>query len=82
MQSAAGKSHVTPIYYRHGHRGYHHRPYRYHRGYGYSSRQPYYYGAYAYQPEGGPASGYAGYSYQPDASSCPYYGSNDLWWCH
>jgi hypothetical protein len=79
VQSAAGKTDLTPVYYRHGYRGHYYRhPYRYHRRYGYNWRQPYYLGAYAYQPaESGQT-----YSYQPDSSACPYYGSNDLWWCH
>jgi uncharacterized protein YraI len=40
------------------------------------------YESYAYQPEGS----YESYAYQPgqyyDTSYCPYYGSNNLWWCH
>ena len=84
VQPAAGKTSVTPVYYRHGYRGHsYHHPYRYHRRYGYNWRHPYNYGAlaygaYAYQPE----ESYQGYSYQPNSSTCPYYGSNDLWWCH
>ncbi len=47
----------------------------YYRGHHYRSYSwyrpygPYYYGSYAYQPE---------YGYQ----SCPYYGHQNLWWCH
>jgi uncharacterized protein YraI len=40
------------------------------------------YASYAYQPE----SSYESYANQPgqyyDTSYCPYYGSNNLWWCH
>ena len=83
VQPAAGKTAVTPVQYRHGYRGraYHH-PYRYHRrsGYDWYLRHPLAGGAYAYQPE----SGYAGEGYQPNVNTggCPYYGSNELWWCH
>ena len=81
VQPAAGNTAVMPVaYYRHGYRGhYYHHPYRYRR-YGYNWRRPYYYGAYAYQP----AVVNQGYSYQPNYNTgyCPYYGSNDLWWCH
>lgn len=51
------------------------------------------YESYAYQPEGSykryayqPEGSYESYAYQTgqhyDTSYCPYYGSNNLWWCH
>ncbi|MEJ2377778.1 MAG: SH3 domain-containing protein [Pseudolabrys sp.] len=54
------------------------------------------YASYAYQPESSyesdesyayqPASSNESYAYQPgqyyDTRYCPYYGSNNLWWCH
>lgn len=83
VQPAAGKANLTPVYYRHGH--YYHRPYRYHRRYGHYWRRPYNYGAYAYQPESDAGS----YSYLPRRQNwyhypvyCPYYRSQNLWWCH
>ena len=85
-QSAAGKADVTPVYYR-GHY-YHHyyRAHHYYRRYGYYGGRPYYggryYGSYAYEPEGS----YESYSNQPDeyyySTYCPYYGHQNLWWCH
>jgi hypothetical protein len=83
VQPAAGKTAVTPVQYRQGTRGYAYRhPYRYHRRYGYNwylTHPNVLGGAYAYQPAEGT---YQGYGYQQEGSPCPYYGSNDLWWCH
>ncbi len=79
---SAGKIPVTLVADRHAYRGryYHHhyRPYRHYRRYGYGWRSPAYLGAYAYEPQGG----FQSYRYQPNTSTCPYYGSNNLWWCH
>ncbi len=82
VQAAAGKTALTPVYYRRGYHGHAYRgPYRYHRRYGsnWYLTHPAVLGAYAYQPA---EDAYQGYSYQPGTGACPYYGSNDLWWCH
>jgi len=83
VQSAAGRTDVTPVYYRGHHYHHHYRPHHYRR-YGYYARSPYDYGygSFAYVPEGS----YNSYSYQPrqyyDGTYCPYYGHQNMWWCH
>jgi hypothetical protein len=85
VQSAAGRTDVTPVYYRGHHYRHHYRPHHYRR-YGYYGRRPYYdggyYGSYAYVPAGSDDS----YGYQPQwyhyGTYCPYYGHQNMWWCH
>jgi len=86
MQSAAGRSDVTPVYYRAHYYHHHYRYHHYYRHYGYYGRRPHYYGSYygsyAYVPEGS----YDSYGYQPQqyyyGTYCPYYGHQNMWWCH
>ena len=79
LQSAAGKTDVTPVHYRHGR---HYRHYYRHRRNGYEARGPYDNGAYAYQPEsnGGAFSSQPNWYYYP--TNCPYRAGSELWWCH